>query len=295
MTPLIIEVAVNGSRTKRENAHVPLSDAELIDCIDRCVAAGASIVHLHAGEAVVGAGARHAPEPYERVLAEVARRHPDLLVYPTLPGGGAGTSMQDRFAHVEALARAGLLRLAPVDPGTMNYGGLGPAGEPPVGDRVYQTTFADAAYGFAACVRHGIGCTMSLFEPGFLQLALAHRRAGSLPRASIVKFEFTTGRRLLFGLPPGAASLDAWCAMLDDAPLPWMVALRDGDVAQALAGLAIARGGHVRVGLEDYAGAREPSNEALVAEVAALGARHGRRAATPSEAAGLIGIAMRRD
>ena len=33
MTPLVIEVAVNGSRTKRQNAHVPLSDAELIDCI----------------------------------------------------------------------------------------------------------------------------------------------------------------------------------------------------------------------------------------------------------------------
>jgi uncharacterized protein (DUF849 family) len=172
----------------------------------------------------------------------------------------------------------------------MNYGGLGPAGEPPLTDRVYQTTFADAAYGFAACVRHRIGCTMSLFEPGFLQLVKAHRRAGSLPPASIVKFEFSTGRRLLFGLPPGATSLDAWCAMLDDAPLPWMVALRDGDVAEELAELAIARGGHVRVGLEDYAGAREPTNEALVAEVVALGARHGRRAATPSEAAAAIGI-----
>jgi 3-keto-5-aminohexanoate cleavage enzyme len=49
------------------------------------------------------------------------------------------------------------------------------------------------------------------------------------------------------------------------------------------------RGGHVRVGLEDYAGSRTPRNVELVREAAALVAASGRRVATPAESRALLG------
>jgi hypothetical protein len=54
------------------------------------------------------------------------------------------------------------------------------------------------------------------------------------------------GGRLLFGLPPTRASLDAYLAMLDGTGLPWLVAVLGGDVTDGeLARLAIERGGHL--------------------------------------------------
>jgi uncharacterized protein (DUF849 family) len=53
---------------------------------------------------------------------------------------------------------------------------------------------------------------------------------------------------------------------------------------------ALERGGHVRVGLEDAAGARSCGNPALVEEVCGLAAEVGRRVATPAETAALFGM-----
>jgi uncharacterized protein (DUF849 family) len=289
--PAIIEVAINGSRSRASHPHVPLTVDEVVRCVDRCVEAGASIVHFHAGQDVVGGPGSHAVDPCRRVLGELRRRHPELLAYPTLPGGGPGIRMSDRYAHLESLADAGLLDIAPVDPGTMNYGGCGTEGRPPSGEHVYQTTFADVAYAFESVRRRALACTMSLFEPGFMQLVLAHRRAGTLPSASILKFEFSTGRRLLFGLPATTLSLQAWLAMLEGMDAPWMVTCRDGDATAVLGDAALSLGGHVRVGIEDYAGSDDRPNESLVEAAAALAARHGRRPATPAEARRIIGMA----
>ncbi len=61
-------------------------------------------------------------------------------------------------------------------------------------------------------------------------------------------------------------------------------------VTDGLAQLAIERGGHVRVGLEDYDGPRQPRNEDLVREVVNLAEAAGRPVATPKEAAGMLNL-----
>jgi len=94
-----------------------------------------------------------------------------------------------------------------------------------------------------------------------------------------------------FGLPPSAPSLEAYLAMLEGCDLPWSVAVLGGDViASGLARLALERGGHLRVGLEDHAGPRRPTNEELVREAAALVRATGRRVATCAEAARILGL-----
>ena len=79
--------------------------------------------------------------------------------------------------------------------------------------------------------------------------------------------------------------------MLDGSGLPWSVAVVGGDlVASGLARLALERGGHLRVGLEDHAGARTPTNEELVREAATLVREVGRPVASCAEAAQILGV-----
>jgi 3-keto-5-aminohexanoate cleavage enzyme len=285
--PVVIEVAINGVRDKRANPNVPLNEEEIVESILKSVEAGASIIHAHAGESVVGGNGHHSSSAYLTAFLRVKQDHPELLMYPTLPGGGPGTSMAKRLMHVVELADAGLNVMIPVDPGTMNYGSINLEGRTPTHSQVYQTTFEDVAWAFDLCRKRNFACTMSLFEPGFARLVEAHARAETLPRASIVKLEFSSGSRL-FGLSPDEVGLDAWLRLFDSNSIPWMVTLREGSPADGLARLAIKRGGHVRVGIEDFGGSRTPRNEELVEEIAGIAVSLGYRVARPHEAMELI-------
>ena len=49
LPPLVINAALTGMvPRKKDNPHVPETPAEIAEDVERCVAAGASIVHLHA-------------------------------------------------------------------------------------------------------------------------------------------------------------------------------------------------------------------------------------------------------
>ena len=79
----------------------------------------------------------------------------------------------------------GLLRLALVDPGSVSLGALDPDGLPMAIDLVYQNTFADARYMFDGCLARGLAAHVSIFEPGFLRVALAYHACRRLPPAKI--------------------------------------------------------------------------------------------------------------
>jgi 3-keto-5-aminohexanoate cleavage enzyme len=283
-TPLIIEAAINGGTPKDRNPHVPRTVDEIVESALACLEAGAAIVHNHNDEPNVGG------EPYAAAWGRILERYPDALLYPTYAGGGPHTNVRERYAHVDELRAAGLLRISLLDPGTVNFDGIGLDGAPGTGDGVYQTTFGDVRWMADYCREHRLAPSVSIFEPGFLRLALAYHERGELPEGAMIKLYFGGGR-LLFGLPPTRASLDAYLAMLDGTGLPWLVAVLGGDVTDGeLARLAIERGGHLRVGLEDYDGPRQPRNEELVREAVALAEAAGRPVATPKDAARILGL-----
>ena len=94
-----------------------------------------------------------------------------------------------------------------------------------------------------------------------------------------------------FGLLPTRAGFEAYYEMVAGSGLAWSVAVPGGDVgATPLARLAIERGGHVRVGLEDFAGSRQPSNAELVREIVAIAREVGRPVATCDQAREILGL-----
>jgi uncharacterized protein (DUF849 family) len=182
--------------------------------------------------------------------------------------------------------------MALVDPGSVSLGPLDADGLPAAIDLVYQNTFADVRYMMDVCRARRLGAHISIFEPGFLRVALAYHAARRLPMGVKIQLYFG-GPALPFGLPPTAASLDAYLDMLDRSglpTLPWMVGVLGGDVSRTLAELAVARGGHVRVGLEDYAGPNQPRNAELVGDIVRMAQRMGRPVATPAQAAAMLGL-----
>lgn len=278
-TAVIIEAAINGGTPKSRNVSVPRTPAEVTTDALRCLEAGAAIVHNHTDDPVLGGSGRHDSRPYVDAWSPILERWPDALLYPTMAGGGPHTSDEERYQHVIALADGGLLRVGLVDPGSVN-----------LGTAVYENSPAYTRYTMDVCRERRLGPSLSIFEPGFLRSVLAYHDAGTLPPGAMVKLYFG-GPNAAFGLPPSAASLDAYLAMLNGTGLPWLVAVLGGDVFEGgFARLALERGGNVRVGLEDYAGPGQPTNVELVGRAAALAKESGRSVANCAEAAAILGL-----
>jgi uncharacterized protein (DUF849 family) len=293
MQPVVIEAALNGATPKTRNPTVPTSPPELVADARACLAAGAAIVHTHTDDPTLTGDA--AARRYRDAWDSILREHPDTILYPTV---ALGTSVEERFAHLEPLTTAGVLRMGLLDPGSVNLGMAGDDGLPGPVEFPYVTTFADIRWLVATHERLALAPSISIFEPGFLRATLAYHRAGRLPRGAFVKLYFGDERGYFagppgatFGLPPTRTALDAYLELLAGTGLPWAVAVIGGDVvASGMARLALEHGGHVRVGLEDHAGERQPTNAELVREVAALAREIGRPVASPVEAGRLLGL-----
>jgi len=294
MTPVIVEAAINGATPKARNPSVPTAPDEIAREAVACMQAGAAIVHNHIDD--FSLGGTEAAERYLAGWRPVVRERPDAILYCTVALGGG---VEARYSHVPPLAASGLMRMGVLDPGSVNLGSAGDDGLPGGFDFVYSHSYGDVRHVVAQLHECRLGPSISIFEPGFLRTALVYHRQGKLPRGAFVKLYFGGDASYLgggasgvtFGLPPTRKALDAYLEMLDGCELPWAVAVIGGDVVESgLARLALERGGHVRVGLEDYAGPRTPANVELVREVAALATKVGRPLASPAEAARLLGL-----
>lgn len=289
---VIVEAALNGQTPKRANPHVPRESGELVAEALRCIEAGAAVVHTHLED--LRAPPERAAELYLEHFVPILDAHPDAILYPTI---GAGRSAEERLAHLPLLVERCGLRVGIVDPGSVNLTDLGSDGLPEPVDFVYANSPRDIRYAVEQCERLELGPSVAIFEPGFLRHALAYQRAGRLPRGAFIKL-YLGGERgyagrgrpgLGFGLPPTRASLDTYLDILGDAPLPWSVAVLGGDVFEGgVARHALERGGHLHVGLEDYAGDRSPTNVELVREAARLVAEVGRPLADGAGAAAIL-------
>lgn len=292
MQPLIIEAALNGGTPKSRQPHTPKTPQEIAaDCL-ACLEAGAGVLHTHIDG--YGATGDVAAERYWEGWAPVLAQQPETVIYATVAGG---KTPEERFGHYRQLAARGM-RMGALDPGSVNLATHGADGLPGKAF-VYQTTYDDIAALTALLDEERLGPSIAIYEPGWLRATLAYHRAGRLPKGAFVKFYFGGAYNMIdgqksdvtFGLPPTPTALAAYLEMMEGCDLPWAVTILGGCVAETgLARLAIEKGGHVRVGLEDYAGPRTPTNAELVAEIVEMARAAGRPVADSAVTARLLGL-----
>ncbi len=296
-TPVILEVAINGMTSKSKNPNAPRTPAEIEREALRCFALGASIVHAHNSD--IGLTGTAAADDYLAAWNPILKQLPDALWYPTLT---SGTGMAAKLDHIERIAKAVPVPMCAFDPGSTNIGAPGPGGIPVGG--VYAVSYDDVRVAFEFCERLAMGPALGIYEPNALRTTLAWLRAGRLPAGSMVKLYFggeyglmATEPGVSFGLMPTESGLLAYLDMLEGTGLPWSVSVWGGDLmATPIAKLALERGGHLHIGVEEfYSKERSPSNEELIREAKALCDKVGRPLASFDETRRLLALPTAKD
>ncbi len=276
-----LEAALNGPWGRARQPGIPVSVDEIVADGVACAEAGAAVIHIHAYDAVTGR--QNDDTAAYRAIIDGIRARADVIVYPTIPFTGdrdapAGFDAVTRYSAVAELGAAGCLEWAVVDPGTTHIATYADLAEGR-GGFVYLNPEDHIRHGLALAARHRFHPGFAIYEPGFLRLGAALARAVPNVPQPVYRFMFSTA--FTFGFPPRPWALDAYRSLLAElAPgAPWMIAGLGVDILP-LAPIAVAAGGHVRVGLED---APFPERRANVQLVAA--AREAIRAAGGSLAA----------
>jgi uncharacterized protein (DUF849 family) len=286
-----IEVALNGPWSRALQPGIPDTVEAIVAEGIACARAGAAVVHTHAYD---GGGPQTFDwQVYARII-EGIRAKVDVPIYPSFPtsmigSGDAGIpEAERRFSHVDALASRGLIDLAPVDPGSVNFTLVATTSQTKVaGTYVNPESHVRHALGIAR--HHGLHPAFAIYEPGFARAGTA------LARATGVKtpiYRFMLSQQFAFCFPPKPYAVAALATLVEDeaGAAPWMISGLGVDVSP-LIGEAVVRGGHIRVGLEDalLGTPASTTNLGLVEDAVQLVLRYGAEPATPGDVRQALG------
>ena len=274
-SPLIVNVALTGMvPTKADNPAVPVTPSEIVEDAERCVRAGASIVHVHARDDDGAPTWRAAV--YAEIVGGIRERCPGAIVCVST----SGRSWKELERRAEVLDLEGALRpdLASLTLGSLNF-----PKQASVNDPETIVALAERMH------ERGIVPELEVFDLGMTDYARFLVERGVLRPPFVFN--------VLLGSLGTLAATPLNLAMVTGA-LPegsvWAGA-GIGRFQLAVNVLAIASGGHVRVGLEDnlwldVEKTRPATNLALVERLVSLAHAVERPIATPAEARELIGL-----
>jgi 3-keto-5-aminohexanoate cleavage enzyme len=246
-----LEVALNGPWTQARQPGIPIAARDIVEQAVACAGEGAAIVHFHAYDESTGRQ-RDAYELYAPVI-EAIRARVDVICYPTLPLTAVPSADEAqsaaRFSAAEKLAAAGLIEWTVVDPGSVALATFDELADGREG-LLYVNPPRDVRFGLRLGQRFGTVPSYAVYEPGFTRMG--HALHAAHPGAPRPVYRFMFSDQFAFGLPPEAWALDAHLRLLEslDPQAVWMVAGL-GVSLDGLAPHALARGGHLRTGLED--------------------------------------------
>jgi uncharacterized protein (DUF849 family) len=273
--PLVINAALTGMLPQKEdNANLPVTPEEIADEAESCAAAGASIVHVHARDDSGRPTYRRAV--YEEIVAGVRERCPELIVCVST----SGRLFKDLDERAEVLELDGDLR---PDMASLTLGSLNFPREASVNDPDMIRRLAERMH------ERGIVPELEVFDHGMLDYAHFLIERGVLEPPFY--FNFLLGSLGTLSARPLDLALLAERA---PATSTWAAA-GIGRFQYRVNVLAVAMGGHVRVGLEDNLWFDDErtvlaTNERLVARIAGVARATGRRVAGPADARMLIGL-----
>ncbi len=270
---VIIAAAVVGAEvTRAQSPHVPYTPAEIAKAAVDAGRAGAAVVHLHARwpDGRPSQEAAHFRELVDRI-----RSAGSDVVIQCSTGGAVGMSIDERLGSLVDGAEMGTLNL-----GTMNFG-----------DDVFVNARPDIVRIATRLRERGLVPECEVYDAGMLDTLRWLLAKGHLAMPYHVQF--------VLGVPGGMSASERNLAFLVEG-LPekthWTVA-GIGRSELEIAPLALRRGGHVRVGLEDNLflsrGVLARGSHELVERAVALAREAGREPASPDEARAILGIARR--
>jgi 3-keto-5-aminohexanoate cleavage enzyme len=208
-----------------------------------------------------------------------------------------GDSMGEKNAHLQPMADAGVLRMVALDPGLTQFGHLGDDGLPSLHIQG-GTTFPEAAAVTEFASSQRVALSVGIYEPGNLRWGHRLREGQQVPDRD------DDQALLRRGLRHGRCQDTG--GQLRHVPdqgrarhLPVHARRRRRSVDRQRAGrcpadtpiarYALERGGHLRAGVEDTAGATEMTNAETVQAAAGLAAAVGRPVAVGQDATAVLG------
>jgi 3-keto-5-aminohexanoate cleavage enzyme len=229
MAKTLITVAPTGAETAKDDVpQLPTTLAELVETAKRCEAAGAAMVHVHIR------GADHRPTlDGGRLRDTVAALRAETSLVVQLSTGGAVTDpLEDRLRVLEAEPDSCSLTM-----GTVNFGDAVFLNPWPFITELYQLTQA-----------REVVPEFELFDLG--HVAALHRLLDGFgpPYGDRVHCDLVMG--VPGGMPGTADALVAAVAAFPPQVTSWS-ATGIGRTSLPIALASLAKGGHLRVGMED--------------------------------------------
>jgi 3-keto-5-aminohexanoate cleavage enzyme len=259
---------------KEDNPYLPVSPREIAEDLRRCYDLGVSMVHLHARDEQEDP--TWAPERFEEIIGEIKTISRDLIIVVTTSGRN-WPQLEKRSASM-TIGGANKPDMASLTLGSMNFPRQASVNPPEVIKGLAQNM-----------QQYGVIPELEIFEAGMIDYA------NYLIRKDLLRPPY------YFNLLLGSLGTMA----LNAANIGLMINALPPGATWALAGIgryqlaantmAIALGGHVRVGLEDnpyydWAKKTPASNPRLVERVLRIARELGREPATPDEARKMIGL-----
>jgi 3-keto-5-aminohexanoate cleavage enzyme len=271
-TPCIITCAITGSLPKKaDNPAVPVTPAEQIESTHEAFEAGAALVHLHVRND--DGSPTSSPERFALVQEGIRKHCPGMIIQ--FSTGGRSGAGQERGAHLKLKPDMGSLAT-----GSVNFP-----------TRVYDNS-PDLVDWLAGEMRtRGIKPEVEAFDLSMIFQAAKMEADGRI--AGPLHVQFVMG--IKNAMPVDREVFDFYVKTLQRlSPRATFTGAGIGRDALTVARWSMAAGGHVRTGMEDNVRLDKdtlaPSNAALVRQVAAEMAAHGRRPATAAEARAILGL-----
>jgi len=263
MQPVMITAAMVGAEvTKAQQSYLPTAPQEIIQAAIECSEAGAAIIHIHVRDAE---GNATQDADLFREVVEGIRAHSDVITQVST-GGAVGMSADERLQSIECRPD-----MATLTTGTVNFG---------KGVFINNQELVET---FASRLRtYGIVPEIEIFDVGMLDEAMRLRSMGLI--SDPIHFDFVMGVPGAIGADPAHLMHMLHCL---PAGSTWSIA-GIGRHQLTLGVIALAMGGHVRVGFEDNIyyrkGQLARSNAELVARIARIAHEIDRPVATPAQA-----------